>query len=161
MFYNTKKMTLSLCICALLILLSGCAEMDSHSQISRFQNSEDIYRASMRWGEWTNLFQLMKNKPDSTSELEKPSEDYLTHLDGISVESVEVLSSGMNKDKGTGHSTLKIGYRFNNSVKVHSIKHTIAWWYHEESNLWFTDTPLPEEFDLPESRTIKLSPNKQ
>jgi len=141
-------------------LISGCAEMDSHSQISRFQNSEDIYRASMRWGEWTNLFQLMKDKPDATTKLEQASEDYLTHLESISIEDAEVLSSGMNKAEETGQTKLKIGYRFDNSAKVHSIKHTIAWWYHEESNTWFTDTALPEEFDLPESRTIKLSPDK-
>lgn len=85
--------------------------MDSHSSISRFQKSENIYRASMRWGEWTNTFQLMRDKPDSDSgstKLKPPSEEYLVHLDTIKVKFVEALSSGMNEEEGSGESRVKI-----------------------------------------------------
>lgn len=138
--------------------------MDSHSSISRFQKSEDVYRASMRWGEWHNVFQLMKDKPDTdihSSKLKPVSETYLNHLETIKVKHIEVLSSGINDKEGTGESRLKIEYRFDNSAKINSIRQTVFWWYDEASNHWFTNSPLPEEFDLPKSRTIKLSPKSR
>lgn len=148
----------------ILLLMTACAELDSHSTISRFQDSEDVYRASMRWGEWTNLFQLMKDKPDSeadSSALKSPSEAYLTHLDSIKVKQIQVISSAMNDKEGTGESRFKIEYRLDNSAKINLIRHTVSWWYDKENNLWFTTTPLPEEFDLPQSRTIRLSPKNK
>lgn len=147
----------------ILLLITACAEMDSHSSTSRFQKSEDIYRASMRWGEWSNTFQLMRDKPDSASgstKLKPPSEEYLVHLDTIKVKFVEVLSSGMNKEEGIGESRFRIEYRLDNSAKINTIRQTVSWWYDKEGNHWFTNTPLPKEFDLPKSRTIKLSPKK-
>ena len=160
--YQQKKLFTVLTASSLILLLiTACAEMDSHSSISRFQKSEDVYRASMRWGEWTNLFQLMKDKPDSNAESAKltpPSEAYLTHLDSIKVKHIEVVSSGMNDKKGTGESRFKIEYRFDHSAKIKLIRQTVSWWYDKKNNLWFTNTPLPEEFDLPKSRTIRLSP---
>ncbi len=148
----------------ILLLMTACAELDSHSTISRFQDSEDVYRASMRWGEWTNLFQLMKDKPDSeadSSALKSPSEAYLIHLDSIKVKQIQVISSAMNDKEGTGESRFKIEYRLDNSAKINLIRHTVSWWYDKENNLWFTTTPLPEEFDLPQSRTIRLSPKNK
>jgi len=139
---------------------SELASMDSHSKISRFQHSEDIYRAAMRWEEWNDMFHLMKNKPNSLNKLKKPSEDYLSHLDKIKVREVEVLSSNMEKELGTGFSKFKIGYHLDTALKIHSIRHTVYWWYHKESNTWFTDTPLPKAFDIPKSRTIRLSPKR-
>ena len=109
----------------ILLLMTACAEMDSHSTISRFQNSEDVYRASMRWGEWSNVFQLMKDKPDSNAESTKlapPSEAYLTHLDSIKVKHIEVISSGINDKEGTGESKFKIEYRFDHSAKIKLIR---------------------------------------
>jgi len=141
-----------------LTLITSCAEMDSHSEISRFQNSENVYRASMRWGEWSNLFQLMRERPDSTSKLTALSEEYITHLEGIKIKDIEVLNSNMSEKSGTGETRFKIGYRLDNSLKIIPIKHTVSWWYQEEANIWFTDTPLPKEFDLPKTKTIKLSP---
>ena len=141
-----------------LLSITGCAEMDSHSEISRFQNSENVYRASMRWGEWSNLFQLMRERPDSTSKLTALSEEYITHLEGIKIKDIEVLNSNMSEESGTGETRFKIGYRLDNSLKIIPIKHTVSWWYQEEANIWFTDTPLPKEFDLPKTKTIKLSP---
>ena len=134
--------------------------MNSHSEASRFQNAEDVYRASMRWGEWDNAFQLMKERPDSITKLKPPSEEYSTHLGTIKIKEIEVLSSGMNADLGTGQSKFKINYRFENSAVIKNIRHTIVWWYFKEANIWLTDTPLPKEFDLPKVKTIKLSPKK-
>ncbi|MCK5697160.1 MAG: hypothetical protein KAI02_03300 [Gammaproteobacteria bacterium] len=140
---------------------TGCTDlqsMDSNSKISRFQNSEDVYRASMRWGEWNDLFHLMKDKPDAADKLKQPSEDYLLHLETIKVKEVTVIGSNMDKALGEGFSQFKIGYRIDSVLKLYSIRHKVNWWYHKESNLWFTDTPLPKEFAPPKRRTIKLSP---
>jgi len=172
----------------ILILMTACgqlAEMDSHSTVSRFQKSENLYRSSFRWGDWTTIFQLMKNKPaetDSTSEktidekenynvlkkklsstndlniLDTPSEELLEHLDSIHVQEIIMLSSGMNDKEGSGKSRFEITYRTDSSVKIHSVKHTVHWWYHKDSNSWFTDTPLPKEFRPTKRKTIKLSP---
>ena len=153
-------LTISILLLSLFLLTAcaGLAEMDSHSKIARFQNAEDVYRASMRWGEWNNVFQLMKDKPDSTEKLKPPSDDASVYLEKIKVRDIEVLSSGMKKDLGTGHSKFRIGYRFENSAVIKTLHHNVSWWYYEKGNVWFTDTPLPKEFDLPESNTIRLSP---
>ncbi|MCU7800474.1 MAG: hypothetical protein KZQ70_10070 [gamma proteobacterium symbiont of Lucinoma myriamae] len=57
-------------------------------------------------------------------------------------------------------SRFRIEYRLDNSAKIKTIRHTVSWWYDKEGNHWFTDTPLPKEFDLPKVKTIKLSPKK-
>lgn len=170
-----------------MFLAAACAELDSHSTFSRFQKSEDLYRASMRWGKWTNILQLIRPRPESSdstnynskkmlmnvksdsnysstgqessTEQESSFEELLAHLDTIHVSNVEVLSSAI-KAEGTGESRLLIQYRFDTSAKINSIRHTVSWWYDKQSNNWFTDTPLPKEFDLPKHRTIKLLPKR-
>ena len=145
----------------ILLFITACAEMDSHSSVSRFKQSEDTYKGSMRWGEWASIFQLMRDKPGSdagSSKLKPPSDEYLMHLDTIKVKNIEVLSSGRNDKQGTGESRFKIEYHLHNSAKINSIRQTVSWWYDDKNNFWFTSTPLPKEFDLPQSKTIKLSP---
>jgi len=144
-----------------LLLVTACAELDSHSSISRFLKSENVLRASMRWGEWVNAFALLKSNPDNpSSKIESPSEEYLAYLSTLKIAHVKVLTSGITEEDKAGESLFLIEYRFDNSAKIHKIRHKVDWWYHKESNTWFTDTPLPKEFDIPEprSRTIKLSP---
>lgn len=136
------------------------AEMDSHSSISRFNRSENVYRASMRWSEWENVYQLMKPNPESPdkTELKSPSDEYLDYLETIKVAHIEVLKSGITEEDKSGKSLFLIEYRFDNSAVIHKLRHTVYWWYLEKDNTWFTDTPLPEEFAMPKHRTIKLSP---
>lgn len=145
----------------ILILLVSCAEMDSHSPISRFQQSEKLYISSIRWGEWINIFQLQKSRYDN-SVFKSPSDELLTHLSHIKVTHTETLSSAMNEDKATGSSLFLIEYRFDNSAKVKILRHKVDWWHNPENNIWYTSSSLPEEFDLPETEpgTIKLSPKK-
>lgn len=147
----------------LLLLMTACAEMDSHSKVSRFQQSENTYRASLRWGEWLGAIQLQRTKPGSNSDSKgfiQPSEAYLNHLDTIKVTHIETLSSAMHEDKKTAATLFLIEYRFDNSAIINKIRHKMTWWHDQESNIWYTDTPLPEEFDLPQYRTIKLSPER-
>lgn len=179
--------------CLTLLLVSACAELDSSSAINRFQKSEDLYLASMRWGEWTNVLQLTRDRPEKPSaenadklqamvvksdsnehsaEQEPSAEqesstnknpsynELLSHLDTIKVTHTEVLSSALSETKDTAESHMIIEYRFDTSVKINSIRHTISWWRDEKSDNWFTDTPLPKEFDLPKRKTIKLSPKR-
>lgn len=162
--YQLKRAFSILLISTFILLLSACAEMDSHSSISRFQKSEDVYRASMRWGEWSNTFQLMRDKPgsdNSTSALKPLTDEYLTYLETIKVKHIEVIRSGMNEKEGSGESKFDIEFHFDHSVKIKSVRHTVSWWYDQETNYWFTNTPLPEAFNLPKKTTIKLSPKKK
>jgi hypothetical protein len=152
-----------------LFFISSCAEMDSHSSFSRFQKSEDTYRASMRWGEWNNVAQLMRKKPIDKSnintalplEVIAPSitEEQIEYLEKIKVPHVEVRNSGITIKDEAGITLLLIEYQLENSVKVNKIRHQVDWWYDKKSNIWFTETPLPKEFNKPEPKTIKLSPS--
>ena len=165
--------------------------MDSHSSISRFQQSEDLYQAGMRWGEWSSVLYLMRPKPvssnseemitkvnpdngkkyqvveikqgnnDSIAEQKKSTEELLTHLDTIKVARTEILSSSMNDAEGTGESRILIEYRYDYSAKINTLRYMVSWWHDEQSNTWFTDTPLPKEFDVPKHKTIKLSPRQK
>ena len=189
-----KKIVSAFIISSLtLLLVTACAELDSSSAINRFQKSEDLYLASMRWGEWTNVLQLIRARPENpgsengdkvqimavkpdsnerTTEQESSANtesstnkvsyynELLAHLDTIKVTHTEVLSSAMSESEGTGESHIIIQYRFDTSVKINSIRHTVSWWRDEQSNTWFTDTPLPKEFDQPKHKTIKLSPKR-
>ncbi len=148
----------------ILLFNTGCADlasMNSHSKISRFQNSENVYRMAIRWAEWNDLFHLMKDRPDSLNKLKQPSEYYLLHLETIKVKQVDLLGSNMDKKLGTGSSQFNIGYHTDSSLKINSVRHIVHWWYHKKSNIWFTDTPLPKEFAPPKLRTIKLSPPRR
>ncbi len=205
------------------VSLTSCGqlkELDSNSIISRFQKSESLYSSSMRWGDWSTLLQLIKNKPKNygKEEIEKadskkdlavetattipfkdiknqsvetqeksvynnyqklegtngsvsgalniitaPSEKLLKHLGTIHVKEVHVITSGMtdvSDEGGSARTMYEISYHTENSVKVHKIRHRVNWWYYKEANSWFTNTPLPKEFQLSEleERTIKLSP---
>jgi len=139
----------------------------------------------MRWAEWSTYLYLLRKKPNSNqaekvitirdpstakkykviedqttsyndSEEEKLSKEALIdHLSTIKVKRAEVLSSSMNGD--TGESRILIEYRFDNSAKINSIRHKVHWWHDKESNTWFSETPMPKEFE-PGKKTIKLSP---
>lgn len=166
------KLTSSLVVLSMLLLMTACgqlAELDSHSTVSRFQKAEDLYKASMRWGEWPTLFHLIKPRPEQATQitsiennkqekLQPPSEALLTHLDTIKVSSIDVLSDTMNEKSGTAKTRFQIDYYREDSTKIHTFRHTVMWWYDKEGNNWFSDTPLPKEFALPEHPTIKLSP---
>ena len=145
---------------SLLLILSGCAELDSHSSISRFVKAENVYRASIRWEEWEGLSQLMRSNPETSDSKMKPiSEEQREHLESIKVAHVEVLSSGIIEEDKSGESLFEIEYRFDNSAVIKKFKHKVKWWFDKENNSWYTDTPLPKEFAKPKSRTIKLSPH--
>lgn len=177
-----KKIVSAFIISFLTILLAtACAELDSSSAINRFQKSEELYLASMRWGEWTNVLQLIRDQPEKpgaenaeklpvmavksdsnerSTEQKFSYNELLNHLETIKVTHTEVLSSAMSEEEGTGESLVIIDYRFDTSVKIKSIRHTISWWRDEQSDNWFSDTPLPKEFDQPKHKTIKLSPKR-
>ncbi|MCP3849413.1 MAG: hypothetical protein GY694_04125 [Gammaproteobacteria bacterium] len=178
----------------ILLLVTACAELDSHSSFSRFERSENLYLSSMRWAEWSTYLYLLREKPssnkaekmitirdpstakkyevveDQTSSYNNLEEEIssrealVDHLNTIKVKRAEVLSSSMNSDGETGESRILIEYRFDNSAKINSIRHKVRWWYDEESNTWFSETPMPKEFKPKQplsgkKKTIKLSPN--
>ena len=169
-----KKIVSAFVISSLILLIiTACAELDSHSPVYRFQKAEDAYRAGMRWGEWESVLYQIRPNPktvvvtvDSTDEAdnyikEKTSRDeLLTHLVTIKVTNAEALSSSMNEDEGTGETRMMIQYRFENSAKIQTIRYKVSWWHDEKSNTWFTETPLPKEFEPPKHKTIKLSPKR-
>jgi hypothetical protein len=173
-------------------LTTGCAEissLDSHDKTARFQKAEDSYRASMDWGDWPELFLLMRNPPiegeevmmqindpktetpqmiaitvpDDTQikkrQLQQLTDEYLIYLDTIHVSNIKSLSTDLTSNDG--QSRMMVQYRFDNSAKVHTVRYTVHWWYDKESNYWFTDTPLPKELDIPKYKTIKLSPKQK
>lgn len=146
----------------LILLISGCAELDSHSKLSRFEGSINVYKGSLRWGEWHGAIELHRT-PENKKQMKKPSEKYLQHLSTIKVKHIEDKMSQMNPDKITGQSLFIIEYRFEDSVKMNTIRHMVYWWHDKETNTWYTKTPLPKEFDMSEEeqRTIKLSPKNQ
>ena len=162
MHINKDTMSALIVSAMILFLVTACAEMaemDSHSSISRFQKSENVFRASMRWGEWENVYQLLKPNPDNPSDkLKSPSEEYLNYLGTIKVAHIEVVKSGITEIDKAAESLFLIEYRFDNSAKIRRIRHKVYWWYNKEANTWFSDTPLPEVFAMPKSKTIKLSP---
>ncbi len=163
-------------------MVTACAELDSHSSVSRFQNSEDTYREGMHWEEWEKVLYLTRTKAENdlatdkatqmnphtgkeyevinanNEEKKREFEELIEHLETIKVLRTEVLSSSMNDDAGTGATRLLIEYRFNNSTKIQTIRQRLSWWHDEKINIWFTETPLPEEFTPPKKKTIKLSP---
>lgn len=172
-----------------MLIITACAELDSHSNISRFQQSEDLYQAGMRWGEWSKVLYLIRPRPESSNsekmitkvnpdngkkyqvveikqnnnsiaEQKKSNEELLIHLDTIKVAHTEILSSFINDAEGTGESRMLIEYRYDTSAKINTLRYTLSWWHDEQSNTWFTETPLPKEFDMPKHKTIKLSPKR-
>ncbi|WP_198264860.1 hypothetical protein [sulfur-oxidizing endosymbiont of Gigantopelta aegis] len=171
---SSNKLSTLIITAFILLFMAACSqlsELDSSSPVFRFQKTEDLYRASMRWGEWPNLFQIMRDNPKNKStgqtseqvplkkeDWNRPTEERMIHLSTIKISSVSALSSGMSEEKGEGTTRLLIEYHFDSSVTVLSLRHTLHWWYDKENNAWYTDTPLPKEFDAPKHKTIKLSP---
>lgn len=146
------------------LLLTSCAELDSHSKENRFQDSENIYKASLRWGQWMNLLQLQKNDPATNNiTFDIASQEYLEQLEHIKVTHIESIGSSMTSDGTKSKSIYVIEFHHDSSTILNRIHHTVEWWYHEETNFWYTSTPLPEEFGLdkkPQLNTIKLSPEQ-
>ncbi len=157
---NIKKTVIQLIISSLLVVLvSACAELDTHNSTNRFQQADNLYNASMRWGEWYSLFQLMKANPNNpSSKIVPPSEEYIKHLSEIEVAHVEAINSGIIEPDKSARTLYLIEYHPKNSSVIKTVRLNVDWWYDEKHNHWFTDTPLPKEFDLPKKRTIKLSP---
>ncbi len=140
-------------------LITGCSELDTHDPINRFQQSDELYSASMRWGEWYSLFQLMKANPENpASRVKPPTDEELEYLSHLKVSHVETIHSGIIENKKSAKTIYQIEYHPENSSVIKKIRHTVNWWYDEKTNQWFTDTPLPEAFQVPRHQTIKLSP---
>ena len=143
----------------IIFLLTGCSELDTHNPINRFQQADELYSASMRWGEWYTLFQLMQANPKNpASRVTPPGDAQLDYLSHLKVPHVETIHSGIIEDKKSAKSIYQIEYHPENSSVIRKIRHTVNWWYDEKTNQWFTDTPLPEAFQVPRHQTIKLSP---
>lgn len=159
MHLNINKIIALFISSILLLVITGCGELsglDSNSKVSRFTKSERTYKASLRWGEWIGAIQLHRSPEDK--QIKPFSDEYLEYLSTIKIKNIEAQNSGMNPDKETGQTLYIIEFRFDNSAKINKIRHMVHWWYDKKSNTWFTKTPLPKEFDLPEKKTIKLSP---
>ncbi len=143
----------------LLFLMAGCSELDSHDPANRFQQSDELYSAAMRWGEWLTLFQLMQANPNNpSSKVTPPTDEYLEYLSHLKVSHVETINSGIIENKKSAKSIYLIEYHPEDSSVIKKIRHIVNWWYDNKTNHWFTDTPLPKGFEMPEHRTIKLSP---
>ncbi|MCU7834329.1 MAG: hypothetical protein KZQ83_03665 [gamma proteobacterium symbiont of Taylorina sp.] len=135
--------------------------MDSSSNTNRLKLSEDTYKTSLRWGEWMSLMQLQKNNPkDSQSDFEPVSAKYLDHLNHFQITQTAIISSAMDDNEQFAKTIFLIEYHYDDSSKVIKTHHTIDWWYHEESNTWYTENLLPEEFNMKELKTFKLSPKR-
>ncbi len=170
------------------LLVTACSELDSHDVVYRFQKSEDNYRAAMRWGEWGTILYMTRPRPanllvktDSadnrtyqvketkagiddgenlSADEEITREALIAHLETILVSHTEVTGSSVSNGKGTGTTRMIIQYHFDNSARIQTLRYKLSWWHDKESNTWFTETPLPEEFMPKKSRTIKLSPKR-
>lgn len=145
------------------LLLTSCAELDSHSKIYRFNDSENTYKASLRWGQWMNLLQLQRNDPDSGEKVtfSEVSNEYLEQLNHIKVTHIESIGSSMNAEGTKSKVIYLIEFHYDSSSIIKKINHTVDWWYDEPNNFWYTSTALPKEFNLnkqPKLNTIKLSP---
>ncbi|MCW8930291.1 MAG: hypothetical protein OQL19_08655 [Gammaproteobacteria bacterium] len=195
--FKIKKIMLTFAIIPfILFMITACAELDSHSSLSRFQSAEDLYISSMRWGEWSSYLYLIRAKPtkkqtgkiitltdpntgnkyevvetqvdsnnatdaqQSSNDKTTEREELLLHLDTIKVSHVEVLSSSLNEEKGTAKSRMLIEYHHDNSAKIKTLHYNVFWWHDETSNSWFSQTPMPKEFEPPKHKTIKLSPKR-
>ncbi len=167
----------------LALFLTACSELDTHDKGFRFTKSEEDYRTGMRWGEWDGVLNLIRAKPESLvmnagSENDKKyqvinipkdenklsREELIDHLSTIKVKQIEVLSSSMGADGISGQSRFMIQYRIDNSAKIQKFRHKVSWWYDKDTNIWFSETPLPKEFEPPKAdpskrKTIKLSPD--
>lgn len=158
--YRSIRAVSSLVITSfILLLISACSELDTHNPVYRFQQTDELYSASMRWGEWQTLVQLMRANPENPdSKVTPPSDKLLEYLSKLNVSHVETLNSGVIEDKKSAKTIYQIEYHPENSTVIKKFRHTVMWWYDAKTNQWFTDTPLPEEFQLPEHPTIKLTP---
>jgi len=158
MFHSQKKILIFLLL-LMIASLSGCAGLSDSSSANRLQQSEDAYKSALRWGEWATLFQLQKNKPNSKQASFEPiSTKYLEYLTHIKIPQITILSSAMDSNEQSAKTVFLIEYHYDDSTKIKKIHHTVNWWYHEDNNYWYTNTLLPEEFQIKESKTIKLSP---
>ena len=145
-----------------MLFVTSCAELDSHSKLNRFKDSENIFKASLRWGEWMNLLQLQKADPDNKQlRFDIASEQYLEQLSHIKVTHVESIGAQMSTDGTRSKTIYLIEYHLDDSSSIKKIRHTVDWWHDEETNRWYTSSVLPEEFKehiKPKLDTYKLSP---
>ena len=144
------------------LLLSASCELDPHSKVNRFNDSENIYKASLRWGQWMNLLQLQQSDPDGQKvTFEEASTEYLEQLSHIKVTHIENIGGTMNAEGTKSTNIYLIEFHYDTSTSIKKINHTVDWWFDGPSNFWYTSTGLPKEFNLnihPQLNTIKLSP---
>ncbi len=84
---KTRKIVAAIIISFLIsLLLTACAELDTHSSLSRFQRSEKLYLSSMRWGEWSSFLYLLRAKPVNSG-----SEKIITITDPNTTKKYQVI----------------------------------------------------------------------
>jgi hypothetical protein len=123
----------------LVLVLTGCASVESKERIESLDRSLITYGKALRWGEYEEaaLYRLPRDGRPVRSVNRDDFKD-------IRVTSYQVFEQRFNRAQTEAGVTMSISYYHEDTGTARTITDQQTWWYEPNQKRWFLDGDLPE-----------------
>ncbi len=130
---TTRTMLAACC----LVLIAGCAGMQTKDRLSRLETSVQSYAAAIRWARYTDAYAYHLGKDGFRPPLD------LDSYEGTRVTAYQILEQTLSNDQMEATVVAKISFYNNTTGVVSDIRHIQNWWFREDVKRWLVDAAFP------------------
>ena len=135
-----RRMTLCGLGLVYVLMLAGCAGMQTREKASALDEAVKSYGTLMRWGNFDEAVKYL---------LKRNGEHQIVALDrlkSIRVASYDVTDQAMSADGSEAKVVAQIGFYHEESGVLHSFQDDQKWWYESTTKRWLIDSDFPDFF---------------
>lgn len=125
-------------VCVLVLLIVGCAGIETRKQMSLFDETSRAYGRAIRWGQYEEAF-AFKRLADKEDNLP----DFADYRQ-IRVTSYKVKKTRISEDFSKVLQIVDIQYYRMSNVTVKNFSDRQKWEYNEKENRWYLTSELPD-----------------
>ena len=125
-------------VCVLILLIVGCAGIESRKQMSSFDKTTRAYGRAIRWGQYEEAFAFKRlaDKDDNLADFAKYRQ--------IRVTSYKIKKTRISEDFSKVLQIVDIQYYRMSNVTVKNYIDRQKWEYSEEEERWYLTSELPD-----------------
>ena len=133
----TARATSIMALFGALVLIDGCAPLQSRQNATTLDQSAEIYVSALRWGNLQDAVAFLRARDGSV-----PTLDVET-LKGIRVLSADYELAATSAQVTEARMVATFAYQPESSATVLSVTQRALWWYEPASERWFLEGGLP------------------
>ncbi len=133
----------SIVMAVCMMLISGCASLDSRSLADKLERSVTQYASALRWAYYREAigFHVTRDEKSAAVNIE--------HLENFSVTSFDIISQTLipsSEVEGINEAVIvaEISYFHKGLGYVRKLKLNQIWWHGKETKHWLIETDFPE-----------------